>query len=274
MPKVNVQGISLYYEVHGSGYPLVLIRGLASNADHWYYQVPVLSLHYSLLVFDNRGIARSDIPNSPFTISTMADDTVGLMDALGIPKAHILGISMGGMIAQEIALKYPKRVNGLILACTHCGGDHAIPPTPDIVRDLGESLFASTQEAAQKAIRCLFSDRTIQQNPDVVRRYAEVSKKFPAKAQVLTNQVKAIQGHDTWRDLIHIRNPTLVLAGSEDALIPAENSRILAERIPHARLQVIEGGGHQFLIEQPDQFNKAVLEFLLALPEEPSSSFE
>jgi 3-oxoadipate enol-lactonase len=86
--------------------------------------------------------------------------------------------------------------------------------------------------------------------------------------------VKAIQGHDTWRDLIHIRNPTLVLAGSEDALIPAENSRILAERIPHARLQVFEGGGHQFLIEQPDQFNKAVLEFLLALPEEPSSSFE
>src|SRR4030042_3292285 len=118
MPKAKVKDINLYYEVHGSGYPLILIRGLASNADHWYFQVPAFSPYYSVVVFDNRGIARSDIPDLPFTISTMADDTVGLMDSLGIPRAHILGISMGGMIAQKIALKYPQRVNGIILACT------------------------------------------------------------------------------------------------------------------------------------------------------------
>jgi pimeloyl-ACP methyl ester carboxylesterase len=267
MPKANVQGINLYYEVHGSGYPLILIRGLGSNADHWYCQVPAFSSHYSVVVFDNRGIGRSDIPDAPFTISKMAEDTVLLMDVLGIAKAHILGISMGGMIAQEIALKYGRRVNGLILACTHCGGVHAVQPAPDIIKDLSESLFAGTQEAAQKAIRCLFSDRTIQQTPDVVQRYGEVSKRFPPAAQVLIHQLKAIQGHDTWGDLIRIQNPTLVLVGKEDVLIPPENSKILAERIPNARLRVIEGGGHQFLIEQPDAFNNAVLEFLKALPE-------
>lgn len=132
MPKVNVNGINIYYEIHGSGYPLILIRGLSSNADHWYCQVPAFSPHFSVITFDNRGIARSDIPDSPFTISTMADDTLGLMDLLKIPKAHFLGISMGGMIAQEIAVKYGQRVNGLILACTHCGGKQAVQPDPSI----------------------------------------------------------------------------------------------------------------------------------------------
>lgn len=268
MPKANLKDINLYYEVHGSGYPLILIRGLASNADHWYYQVPAFSSHYSVVVFDNRGIGRSDIPDSPFTISTMADDTVGLMDFLGFRRAHILGISMGGMIAQEIALKHGQRVNGLILSCTSCGGKHAVQPDPAVIRDLSGSLFGGTEEASQKGLRCLFSENTIQHKPGIVQRYAEVSKRFPSPSQVLIHQVKSIQGHDTWAELANIQNPTLVLAGKEDILVPPENSKILSERIPNARLKVIEGGGHQFLIEQPDAFNNAVLEFLLGLPDE------
>jgi pimeloyl-ACP methyl ester carboxylesterase len=268
MPKVKIKDVNLYYEIHGSGYPLILIRGLGSNADHWYCQVPAFSSYYSVVVFDNRGIGRSDIPDLPFTISTMADDTVGLMDSLGIRRAHILGISMGGMIAQEIALKHGQRVNGLTLACTHCGGKQAIPPDPDIIRDLSGSLFGGTEEAVQRGLRCLFSDGTIQQRPSVVQQYVEVSKRFPPAAQILIHQLKAIQGHDAWADLINIQNPTLVIVGSEDVLIPVENSKILAERIPNARLRVIEGGGHQFLIEQPNAFNKAVLDFLLGLPKE------
>jgi len=267
MPKVKIQNINLYYEVHGSGYPLILIRGLSSNADHWYCQIPAFSPHYSVVVFDNRGIGRSDIPDSPFTISTMADDTIGLMDSLGFRRAHILGISMGGMIAQEIALKHGRRVNGLILSCTHCGGKQAIPPDPAVIRDLSGSLFGGTEEAVQKALRCLFSERTIQQNPSVVQRYGKVSKRFPPAHQTLINQLKAIQGHDTWEDLVKLQNPALVIAGNEDVLVPPENSKILAERIPNARLQVIEGGGHQFLIEEPDAFNNAVLEFLKYLSE-------
>ncbi|TET86915.1 MAG: alpha/beta fold hydrolase, partial [Desulfobacteraceae bacterium] len=116
MPKIKVQDIDLYYEIHGEGYPMVLIRGLGSNADHWYTQTPVFSSRYRVVSFDNRGIGRSDKPNEPYTISMMADDTVGLMDALGILRAHILSLSMGGMIAQEIALKYPEKVESLVLA--------------------------------------------------------------------------------------------------------------------------------------------------------------
>jgi pimeloyl-ACP methyl ester carboxylesterase len=268
MPKVKIQDINLYYEVHGSGYPLILIRGLSSNADHWYCQIPAFSPHYSVVAFDNRGIGRSDIPDSAFTISTMADDTVGLMDSLGILRAHILGISMGGMIAQEIALKHGQRVNGLILACTHCGGKRAVQPDPAVIRDLSGSLFGGTEEAVQKGLKCLFSEKTIQQTPSVVQRYGEVSKRFPPAAQTLINQLKAIQGHDTWEDLGKIQNPTFVLAGNEDVLVPSENSKILTERIPNARLQVIAGGGHQFLIEQPNDCNNAVLEFLHGLPKE------
>ena len=268
MPKAKVKDINLYYEVQGSGYPLVLIRGLASNADHWYCQIPAFSSHFSVITFDNRGIGRSDVPDSPFTISTMADDTVGLMDVLGISRAHVLGISMGGMIVQEIALKYPQRVNGLILACTHCGGKKAVPADPAVIQNLVASLFSGTEEALQKGFRSQFTERTIQEAPGIMQRYGEVSKKFPPAAPVLVHQLKAALGHDTWEDLVNIKNPTLVLVGKEDVLIPPQNSKILAERIPNARLQVIEGGGHQFLIEQPDLFNRAVLEFLMALPAE------
>ena len=266
MPKAMVQGINLYYEVHGYGYPLVLIRGLASNADHWYCQVPAFSSHFSVITFDNRGIGRSDITDSPFTISTLADDTVGLMDVLGISRGHVLGISMGGMIAQELALKYPERVNGLILACTHCGGKNAVAPDPAVIQNLAASLFSGTEEALQKGLTSLFTERTIKESPSILQRYGEVSRKFPPPAVVLVNQLKAVQGHDTWEKLPTIRNPTLVIAGKEDVLIPPENSKILAERIPNARLQILERGGHQFLIEEPDGFNNAVFEFLRGLP--------
>ena len=181
-PRLNPGGYK--DEVHGEGFPLVLIRGFGSNADHWYCQVPAFSAHYSVVVFDNRGIGRSDIPDSPFTISTMADDTVGLMDFLGFRRAHILGISMGGMIAQGIALKHGQRVNGLILSCTHCGGKHAVQPDPTVIRDLSGSLFGATEEAIQKGLRCLFNESTIQQKPGVVQRYGEVSKRFPPAGQV------------------------------------------------------------------------------------------
>jgi 3-oxoadipate enol-lactonase len=265
MPKAAVQDVRLYYEVHGSGTPLVLIRGLGSNADHWDLQVPAFCPQYAVVVFDNRGIARSEGPNSPLTISLMASDTVGLMDALGIVRAHVLGISMGGMIAQEIALNYPERVNGLILACTHCGGSHFVQAAPDIVKDLTDS-FLGGREAARKVVRCLFSPKTIQQAPDVIERYGQISKRFPPSSETLVNQLNAIQGHDTWERLVLVRNPTLVLTGSDDVLVPPENSRILADRIAGARLQVIENGGHQFLIERPEAFNRAVLEFLRTLP--------
>lgn len=265
MPKAKVKDVELYYEIHGKGYPLILIRGFGSNADHWYCQVPAFSERYSVVVFDNRGIGRSDKPDIPYSMSMMAGDTVGLMDALGLPAAHILGISMGGMIAQEIALRHQQRVHGLVLGCTNCGGKRAIPPSDEVLTVLINYAGAGAREAGGIA-KILFTERTIRENPEVVERYQEVSEKFPPSPQTMGHQFEAIQGHDSWEELVRVESPTLVITGSEDILVPPENSTILADRIPGAHLQVIEGGAHQFILEEADGFNRAVLEFLDGLP--------
>lgn len=266
MPKARVKDIELYYEIHGKGYPLILIRGFGSNADHWYCQVPAFSERYAVVVFDNRGIGRSDKPDIPYTMSMMAEDTVGLMDALDLPMAHILGISMGGMIAQEIALRYQQRVHGLVLGCTNCGGRRAIPPSDEVLTLLIRYARTGARGDGRKIAKILFTERTIRNNSEVVERYQEMSEKFSPSPQIMAHQFEAIQGHDSWEELVRIGSPTLVITGSEDILVPPENSSILAARIPDARLHIIEGGAHQFILEKSDDFNKAVMEFLDGLP--------
>ncbi len=266
MAKINVQGVNLYYEIRGEGDPLIMIRGVGSNADHWYAQVPAFSEKLRVVIFDNRGIGRSDKPDIPYTIGMMAQDTLGLMDALHIPRAHVLGISMGGMIAQEIAIRCPEKVHGLVLGCTHCGGKHAVPADEQIGRLFGEYLLTGSDEAYEKTLRALFSEKTLKDRPDITQVYREVSKRFPSSPKFLIRQFEAVQKHDSWEDLPKIKAPTLVLTGSEDVLVPPENSRLLAARIPRARLEIIEGGGHQFLVERADAFNQTVLDFLSSLP--------
>jgi pimeloyl-ACP methyl ester carboxylesterase len=270
MPKAIVQDMEIYYDVQGAGFPLVLIRGLGSNADHWYAQTPALSSHFSVVSFDNRGIGRSQKTDGPYTISMMAEDTVALMDAIGISRAHVLGLSMGGMIAQRVALAYPQKVGGLVLACTHCGGDHAVRPPEEIAKIFVEYILTGSQEAAQRAARCIFTEETLKNRPEVIQQYQEVSQRFPPESAAVIAQWKAVQGHNTWTELPNIKSPTLVLSGSEDILVPPENATTLAERIPDARLKVIEGGGHQFLVEQADACNKEVLDFLGSLTEQPA----
>ena len=266
MSNVKVRDITLYYDTLGVGHPLVLIRGLGSNADHWYPQVPAFSSCFCVVSFDNRGIGRSDKPDNPYTISMMAEDTAGLMDAIGIPKAHIMGLSMGGMVAQEFALRFPHKVHGLVLACTHCGGGKDLPPSEEIGALFSEFIATASPEAAQKAGKCLFAANTFSKAPELVLEYQRISGRFPPEAKTLIRQWEAIKGHDTWARLHRIQVPTLVITGAEDLLIAPENSRILAEKIPGAQLCIIPGGGHQFLVEQAHAANEAVLAFLNGLP--------
>jgi 3-oxoadipate enol-lactonase len=265
MPIAKTENLNIYYEIIGQGQPLVMIRGVGSNVDHWYEQVPDLSQKYQLLVFDNRGIARTSDPGGSFSTKNMAADTVALMEAVGIKKAHLLGYSMGGMIAQEFALAYPHKINGLILVATDCGISLRTEARPEYSRLFTEMIRLGTNEAKTSAAGCLFAKQTFKNRPDIIQRYAEVSLRFPASQKTLERQWEAITLHDACSRLQNITAPTLVITGSEDVLIPPENSRLLAERIPDAQLRTITGGGHLFVVEQPQQFNEAVLGFLEGL---------
>jgi pimeloyl-ACP methyl ester carboxylesterase len=128
----------------------------------------------------------------------MAEDTAGIMDAIGIPKAHIMGLSMGGMVAQEFALRFPQKVHGLVLACTHCGGEKAVPPSEEIRELFSEFIATASPEAAGKAGKCLFAENTFSKAPETVREYQEISARFPPEAKILLQQWEAVKGHDTW----------------------------------------------------------------------------
>ena len=134
MPKVKVGDINIYYEIHGEGEPLVLIMGYGGNSGQWFRQIPGLTKEYRVIVFDNRGTGRSDKPDISYTMETMAGDVAGLLDAIDIPAAHVYGVSMGGMIAQHVALNYPEKVKGLVLGCTTCGGEqHSVVPDAEVM---------------------------------------------------------------------------------------------------------------------------------------------
>ena len=265
MSTAKVDDINIYYEIHGKGEPLVLIYGYAGHSGLWFRQIPILSKKYRVIAFDNRGVGRSDKPDIPYTMAMMAKDIAGLLDIIGIDTAHIFGISMGGMIAQHFALNYPQRVISLILGCTNCGGVHSIQPKPESMAALFdfERLAKMTpEEVTRQAMPFCFSQEFIEKNPDIVEKRIAKSLEYLTPAHGATRQAAAIMGHDTYELLPKIKLPTLVIAGDNDRLVPVENSRILDSKIPKADLVIIKGAGHVFFIEDAEESNKIVLDFL------------
>jgi len=265
MPVAKVGDINIYYEIHGKGEPLVLIYGYAGHSGLWFRQIPVLSKKYQVIVFDNRGAGRSEKPDAPYTVAMMARDVAGLLDVIGIDAAHIFGISMGGMIAQHFALSYPERVISLILGCTNCGGVHSIQPEPESLAalfDYEHFKKITTEEVVRQAMPFCYSQKFIEENPDIVDKRVAKQLEYPTPRHGAARQAEAVISHDTYELLPKIKSPTLVIAGDSDRLIPAENSRILASRIPEAELVVIKGAGHEFFIEDAEEANKTILDFL------------
>ena len=265
MPVAKVGDINIYYEIHGKGEPLVLIYGYAGHSGLWFRQIPVLSKKYQVIVFDNRGAGRSEKPDAPYTVAMMARDVAGLLDVIGIDAAHIFGISMGGMIAQHFALSYPERVISLILGCTNCGGVHSIQPEPESLAalfDYEHFKKITTEEVVRQAMPFCYSQKFIEENPDIVDKRVVKQLEYPTPRHGAARQAEAVISHDTYELLPKIKSPTLVIAGDSDRLIPAENSRILASRIPEAELVVIKGAGHEFFIEDAEEANKTILDFL------------
>jgi len=265
MPVARVGDINVYYEIHGNGEPLVLIYGYAGHSGLWFRQIPVLSKKYRVIAFDNRGVGRSDKPDTPYTMAIMAADVAGLLDVIGVGAAHIFGISLGGMIAQHFALSYPQRVISLILGCTNCGGVRSIQPEPESLAalfDYERFKKMTAEEVARQAMPFCYSQKFIKENPQIVDKRVAKQLEYPTPRHGAARQAEAVMGHDTYDLLPRIKLPALVIAGGNDRLIPAENSRILASRIPKAELVILKGAGHEFFIEDAEQTNKIVLGFL------------
>ncbi len=265
MPTVKVGDISIYYEIHGEGEVLVLVMGYGGSSGQWFRQVPGLSHEYRVVAFDNRGAGRSDKPDVPYTMQMFAQDIARLLEALAIDAAHIYGVSMGGMIAQEFALRYPERVISLILGCTICGGAHTIPPDEEammVLFDMERMKRLTPEEAARELLPFLCGQEFIDNNPDIVEQWIANSVEYVTPLHGYQRQGEAIMGHDTYDRLPQIKVPTLVISGSTDRLVPVENSRLLASRIPDVELVILGNAGHGFFIEAAEEANMAILDFL------------
>lgn len=262
MPELNQNNRTIYYETHGQGPALILIRGLGSSAVHWYAQVPALSEHFQVIIFDNRGIGRSSNDDEPFTINDLAADTVRVLDALRIERAHVLGISMGGMIAQEMAIEYPHRVNRLILVATHSGGKHQVKASDDVIEIIQCLTEDDSIGVRSMAATVFFGRQTLSDKVSILQAFAAASAQYPAGPKIIKRQMLAVSQHNAYDRLHQIQASTLVISGDDDILIPKENATIISEQIPTAKLLIVPGGGHQILIEQPDICNQEIIAFL------------
>jgi 3-oxoadipate enol-lactonase len=264
MPYAESNGIKLYYERQGEGDDLVLIAGLGANAGMWLAQRPAFARHFRVTVFDNRGAGRSDAPDEPYSIQQMAEDTAGLMKAVGIRRAHVLGLSMGGVIAQALALNHAPIVDRLVLACSRARA-------ATTRRLWGEAIAECTRMGVDPTALSLLrmpwmmTSEFMRDERRVLAQLEAISNDpYPMQPSAYLRQHVASIDVDLMDRLHRIESPSLVLVGAEDIVNPVSESEILAQKIPGATLRVLPRGGHGFYREFSEDFNAAVLEFLLA----------
>lgn len=266
MPIATVSpGVEMYYELHGEGQPLVLIMGLGGNADWWGSGfVKQLALRHKVITLDNRGASRTTSPDGDFSIEEMADDVIHLMDHLDILSADIFGVSMGGMIAQEIALRHPGHVRRLILGCTMCGGKDQVLPTP-LAQQLLLAQTTSEADAMMNQARLLFPDSFIEKNRTLLEENHKLLAKHPMTRDNFIRQLNAItRWKGTYERLPSLALPTLLLHGTEDILLPIGNSHIMKDRIPNASYIEYPGCGHGFTVQEAPKVLADIGRFLSA----------
>ncbi len=266
MPTVRAGQINIHCEVLGEGEPLLLIPGMGIAAGTCFFrQAAGLAREYCVIAIDNRGTGRSDQPDAPYSMETMADDAAALLAALRIDRAHIYGISMGGMIAQHLALRHPEAAASLVLACTSCGGRHSEPPDREYVASVFDTQ-GTPEDRLRGRLHFLFTEGFVGSHPDVVERYISLHLDSMAPPHTYIRQAEAVIMHDTYDQLPGLGLPTLVIAGEADRTQPIHNSRALASRIPNAELLVMGGLRHFLAIECPDELNRAMIQFLRQHP--------
>ena len=265
MPTLDIDGTDIYYERRGAGEPLLLLQGLGGNSLHWGEGfLGGLDDMFELVLCDYRGAGRSGALTGECTIAKLADDATALLDALAIESAHVVGISMGGMVAQELALAHPERVRTLTLGCTFPGGPEAKMTDMAVVGMLAEAVLSGDGERALRAGYEAMIAPEYAADPANYALYAEVAVQYQAPVPVLMAQLQAIGAHDAGARLAGITAPTLVIHGTEDQMLPVSNGRMIGERIPGARLEILDGVGHLFWVEQPERSAELLREHALS----------
>ncbi|MCY7375683.1 MAG: alpha/beta hydrolase [Pyrinomonadaceae bacterium] len=257
--------MKLFYETHGAGDALILIAGFASGAWNWFRQIEDLSKDFRVITFDPRGIGQSKAGESDLQNLSMKNyiaDVLQILDALEIEKAHVLGASFGGFVAQEFALAFPERVGKLILACTSAGGKHHVKPDIEILRSFAPDASLPTGEKIRRFIRPAFTAEFNRERAAEVEEVCQLREQNEVAEAVYLAQLQTAFTFNAADKIGAIENETLVITGDKDSVVPMENSLNLAKEMPNATLKIIENGSHLFFIENADEFNCAVKEFL------------
>jgi pimeloyl-ACP methyl ester carboxylesterase len=268
MAFVENQGAKIYWDEQGQGEPVLLIMGLGYPSAMWHRTRPALASRYRTIALDNRGIGRSDVPQGPYPIALMASDAVAVLDAAGIESAHVFGVSMGGMIAQQFALQYPARVRSLILGCTVAGGPSAVRAEAEATQMLMRRDKMSPEQAAEAAVPFIYDPTTPREKIDedlTIRR-----PWFPSP-EGYAAQLQGILGWEAYSRLGQIVAPTLVIHGESDRLVPPGNAKLIADRIPNAKLIMIPHASHLFLTDQTEVAHRVILDFLAAQSSGPAA---
>ncbi|MGA8365195.1 MAG: alpha/beta hydrolase [Solirubrobacteraceae bacterium] len=254
MPQAKVGEIELSYERAGSGPPLLMIMGMSGTFDHWNPEfLADLRQDFETIVYDHRGVGASSRLEGPVTIARLAEDAAGLLAALELESAHVLGISMGGMVAQELALNYPERVRALALGCTYCGGEGSAVASEDVMRRLAEGMMSGDRERALRTGWEVNVSPEFAANDQAYARFREIGMRRAVPVETIMEQMRAITEHDTSARLPEIALPTLVIHGTLDQMLPVQNGRMVAGLIPDSHLEIFEGVGHLFFWEQPER---------------------
>lgn len=262
MPTAHANGIDIYYSQRGEGPDLLMIMGLGAHSGAWALNAPELAKSFRVTTFDNRGAGRTSAPDEPYSMRQMADDTAALMEAIGLERAHVLGASMGGMIAQELAINNPGHIDRLVLACSRARTSEMRRRVSVAQRALYEA--GVPRESIMAIQQPWGSTATLLQDPakPAAAIAFAMQDPHPIAKHAYLRQLDATMAHDTLDRLKRIEAETLVLVGAEDILTPPYESEELAANIPNATLRILPRGGHGFSGEYPAEFNAAVVEFL------------
>jgi pimeloyl-ACP methyl ester carboxylesterase len=267
MPHADLNGLEIHYDVHGEGDPLVCVHGLGCDRRAWVMQIQPFAARYKTVVFDNRDVGQSSPAPGDYSTADMADDVLALADHLGLDTFHLLGISLGGMVSQHVALKAPERVRTLTVAVTHGGVQKAGRLRGHLLGSYARHLPAEDQ--VDNLLYLCYTEAFFENDEMYAfMKTALLENPYPQPPEAFARQAAAGADHDVRDRLGELAMPVHVIGAERDLMIPVWKSRELASLIPGSKLTIIDGQGHGVMWEGADQFNAAVTEFLATTPME------